>query len=220
MILIFNGPPSSGKDEACLYYKSIGYIHLSFKDELFKETIKYFGVSQDWFMSGYNDRSTKEAPVAELKVDGRMLSRRDAMIYVSEKFIKPKYGKDYFGQKLSESIEEERNYCVSDGGFIEELIPIINNIGAENMAVVQLTRNGCDFSSDSRRYFDGNLVEEFVLKSKTPIMKNHVLPKQFPIRTYRVHNNGSIADFIGALEKIHEKESNVRKINKKKGDSD
>jgi hypothetical protein len=219
MIVIFNGPPSSGKDEACLYFKKLGYIHLSFKEELFKETFKFFSVSKDWFMKGYNDRSVKETPVPQLKVNGTTLSRRDAMIYVSEQHIKPKFGKEYFGAKLASQIQLDNRYCVSDGGFEEELTPVINKIGADKVILVQLTRDGCDFSSDSRKYFNGNLVREFVLRKETNISNFHMLSKKFDIRTYRVHNNGTIEEFRSVLQLIHEKESDVQ--NKKtKSDTD
>lgn len=213
MIVIFNGPPSSGKDEACLFFQNLGYTHLSFKEQLFIETCKYFNVSLSWFMQGYENRSIKEKK--SKKLNG--LSRREAMIYTSEEYIKPNFGKDYFGVKLSEKIDATSKYCVSDGGFVEELVPIINRIGAENMVLVQLTRDGCDFSSDSRKYFNSDLLEEFILGKSTHIKNQHVLKDYFPIRTYRVHNNGSLADFRSALHKIHEKVSNDRQINKEKG---
>lgn len=220
-VVIFNGPPGCGKDAACLFYKNMGYKHLSFKEELFKETFKFFGVSKEWFMKGYEDRSVKEKPVPELRISGKMLSRRDAMIYVSEKYIKVKYGKDFFGQKLAKQMTADGLFCVSDGGFQEELSPIINKFGAESITIIQLTREGCDFSSDSRRYFNGNLIEEFILGTETSIVKCHFLPDQFPIRTYRVHNNDSIESFHRTLHAIHEKESNGRKINQKEeGDTD
>ena len=39
MIVIFNGPPASGKDEAAsLYKEKYGFGNLSFKYQLFKET--------------------------------------------------------------------------------------------------------------------------------------------------------------------------------------
>lgn len=219
MIIIFNGPPGAGKDEACLYLKKLGYKHLSFKDELFKETFKFFGVSKGWFMKGYENRSIKEKPVPQLKVSGNMLSRRDAMIYVSEKYIKPKYGNDYFGKQLAKHINKEGNFSVSDGGFAEELVPIINKVGTDNIVLVQLTRDGCDFSSDSRRYFNGDLIQEFILGGETSIAEEHILSKKFPIRTYRVHNNGTVNEFHMALNSIHEKENNVKE-NKTTSNSD
>lgn len=204
MIIIFNGPPGSGKDEAASYFKRRGFKHLSFKYALFKETVAFFGVDEDWFMNGYDDRSVKERP--EEMLEG--MSRREALIYVSEEITKPAMGKDIFGVCVAQEIVDGMNYCISDGGFVEELVPLINRVGADNMILVQLTREGCDYSSDSRRYFNGSLVKEYIVNKSTQIVREHVLPQEFPIRTYRVHNNGSLVEFHQVLNDIHEKECN------------
>ena len=204
MIVIFNGPPGSGKDEAASYYKKLGYKHLSFKYVLFKETISFFGVDEEWFMNGYNDRSIKERP--EDLLEG--MSRREAMIYVSEEITKPALGQDIFGISVANEIKDGVDYVISDGGFVEELVPLINRVGTENILLVQLTREGCDYSSDSRRYFNGNLVNQYIISQETKIIKEHILPEEFPIRTYRVHNNGTIEDFHRVIHDIYEKEFN------------
>ena len=204
MILIFNGPPGSGKDEAAEYFKSRGFKHLSFKHQLFKETISFFGVDEEWFMNGYSDRSVKERP--EDLLEG--MSRREALIYVSEDITKPALGKDIFGVCVAREIEIGKDYAISDGGFEEELIPLINRVGAQNIILVQLTRDGCDYSSDSRRYFNGSLIKEYIIRESTKINEKHVLSQKFPVRTYRVHNNGSIEEFHDVLHDIYEKECN------------
>jgi hypothetical protein len=206
--LIFNGPPGSGKDEACHFLKTnYGYKHLQFKDQLFKETFKFFGVSEEWFMKGYNDRSTKETPVPQLKVHGSTLSRRDAMIHVSENVIKPKHGKDYFGVKTAERVDPELDHCFSDGGFIEEIHPLINRVGQENIYIVQLYRTGCSFSSDSRNYINGILTED--LGNKNPDSSLKKIQPQLPIRMYRIHNNTSVSDFHQMIKEILRKEANA-----------
>lgn len=212
MIIIFNGPPASGKDEAAAYFKRRGFKHLSFKHFLFQETIAFFGVEEEWFMNGYNDRSAKERP--EELLDG--MSRREAMIYVSEDIAKPAFGKDVFGVHVAKEVEDGKNYAISDGGFEEELVPIINRVGADNIILVQLTREGCDYSLDSRRYFNGKLVKEYVIQKTSSINANHMLPNVFPVRTYRVHNNGSIEEFHKILHDIFEKESNGQPKRKEK----
>lgn len=211
MIIIFNGPPSTGKDEACNYLKKEkNFTHVEFKDALFTETCKYFSVSKDWFMENYNDRSVKERK--EVVLGDR--SRREALIHVSENIIKPKYGKEFFGQKVSENLNDNVEYCFSDGGFKEELFPIINKVGAENICLVQLTRKGCDFSTDSRRYLNGNIVEEFIIQEETHIVSAHILPESFPVRTYRIHNNGSVEQLNEAIEAVYEKERNAHQERK------
>ena len=200
MIVIFNGPPASGKDEAAsLYKEKYGFGNLSFKYQLFKETIKHFDVDERWFMEGYNDRTQKEK--SEFALQG--MSRREAMIHVSEDIIKPKKGLDYFGKSVAEEIFEDNNYALADGGFVEELEPIIEKVGAENIVIVQLTREGCDYSSDSRKYFNGRLINEWTVGSKTAIDKAYVLKEEMDIKTYRVHNNGSLHNLHDALDQIH-----------------
>lgn len=208
MNFIFNGPPGSGKDEACNFLKTnFGYKHLEFKDQLFKETFKFFGVSKEWFMEGYNDRSVKEKPVPELTINGSSVSRRDAMIYVSEKVIKPTYGKDYFGSKTAEMLDPSSIHCFSDGGFVEEIHPLINRLGRDNICIVQLYRTGCSFSSDSRNYINGVLTEEF--GTKDPNISFQKSEPQIQIRMYRIHNNTSVSDFHQNIKEIIRKEANA-----------
>jgi hypothetical protein len=207
LIILFNGPPGAGKDLAAAYYKKLGFKHLSFKYQLFKETIKYFGVDEHWFMEGYNKREVKEIPSTLL---GNM-SRREAMIYVSEKVIKPKNGLDYFGKLVADEIDLEKDYCISDGGFIDELIPVLEKVGTDNFILVQLTREGCDYSSDSRRYFQGTkLMHEYVLGGTlTPVDDRYVLDRPFDVKMFRIHNNATIEDFELALYDIYNRDINV-----------
>lgn len=202
MIFLFNGPPGCGKDAAADYFKSLGYKHLSFKYQLFNETIKYFDVNRDWFMEGYNDRSIKEVPSTLLD----NMSRREAMIYVSEEVIKPKKGLDYFGNLVADEIDLSKDYAISDGGFIDELIPVINKVGKDNFVLVQLTRERCDYSSDSRRYFQGNVHYEYVIGHRTPIDPQYVLKHVFDVKTYRINNNGTLDEFQNTLKEIYLKE--------------
>jgi hypothetical protein len=200
MIVIFNGPPASGKDEAASLYKEMfGFKALSFKHQLFKETIEHFGVQKKWFMEGYEDRERKEIKEFALK----NYSRREAMIHVSEDIIKPQKGLNYFGKMVSEEIEDGIHYAVADGGFVEELEPLIERVGKENIVIVQITRDGHDYSSDSRRYFNGNLIKEYAINYETPIDSAYVLEEEMNINTYRVHNNGSVRNFHSILTDIY-----------------
>lgn len=203
MIVLFNGPPGSGKDAAADYFKHRkGWKHLSFKYQLYKETCNYFGCNKEWFMERYDNRDLKEVPHIDL---GHM-SCREAMIYVSEKIIKPKRGLDYFGNQVANEIDLSKDYAISDGGFVDELIPVINKVGTDNFILVQLTRNGCDYSTDSRRYFNGTLIAEHVIDKQTEINNDYVLPHKFKVRTHRVHNNGNIDQFYDVLESIYQRE--------------
>jgi len=205
MIVIFNGPPGSGKDEAASYFCARGFRHLSFKEVLFEETIKHFKVTRSWFMDGYDDRSQKEEPKAALQG----MSRREAMIHVSESIIKPNHGAAYFGEQVAEQIDAGIDYAISDGGFVEELHPLIEKVGLAGIIIVQITREGCCYSSDSRRYFKGDLRHEYVAGKRSEINPMHFLDKKFDIVTFRIHNNGT-------LEQFHEKLNDVSSIIGKK----
>jgi hypothetical protein len=170
MIILFNGPPASGKDCAADYFKAKGFKHLSFKYQLFKETFKFFDVTEDWFMEDYDNRTVK----------------------------------------VSEEIDVNKNYVISDGGFSDELFPIINKIGADNFVLVQLVRDGCDYSTDSRRYFNGKIVGEYVNSHKTDIDNKYILDHKFDVKTHRIHNNGTVQDLNKVLHKIYEEEADVR----------
>lgn len=214
-IIVFNGPPGSGKDEASNFLATnCGFKSLSFKYQLFLETFKLFGVSEEWFMNGYDDRTIKERP--EELLGGR--SRRQALIYTSEDVLKPKFGKQIFGLQAAKQINLVDNYCFSDCGFAEELLPIINTAGAKNISLVQLFRDGCSFRGDSRRYVNGtNIIDEIVIDHETPINPEEILPEPFDmIQTYRIFNNGSIAEFHQAVKNIYLRGTNIASTNYKK----
>lgn len=156
-VIIFNGPPGSGKDEAtkCLLrHDPERVIHKEFKTQLFKHTIDLFDVDKELFFTLYNDRGTKEEPSIHLTLDGTTLySPREALIYTSEVVYKPKYGKMYFGQcSAKELTDPTKVYVFSDGGFAEEVEPIVEVVGASNIVYVQLYRENCTFEGDSRNY--------------------------------------------------------------------
>jgi len=206
MHVIFNGPPGSGKDEACHFLKTnYGYKHLQMKDQLFIDTAEYYGVSLEWFMNGYDDRTLKEYPRDELGG----LSKRQALIHVSETVMKPKHGKDYYGRKTAEKIDMVSSYCFSDGGFVEEIHPIINTVGQDNICIAQLVRNGCSFSTDSRNYIHGNLIEVYGLPKFIEKSSLNEKKPDIQIRMYCLYNNTSVSDFHQNIRKIIRKEANA-----------
>jgi len=192
MILVFNGPPRSGKDLSCDFLRNeMGFAQLSFKEQLFLDTFEVFSVPQEWFMENYDQN--KEVPYREL--GGK--TKRQALIHTSENVMKPKHGSDYYGVVLAGKIKDGVNYCLSDGGFVHEILPLINRIGAANIAIVQLHRNGCDYSSDSRSYIYG-IPQEHI--------SDHI--PQLPVRMYRIDNDSAIADLNIKIKTIVQRELN------------
>lgn len=212
MIVVFNGPPGSGKDEACSYLKNIGFKQIEFKNKLFEDCIKYYNVSSEWFFEGYT-REQKEIP--EEKLGG--LSRRSALIHVSENVIKPNYGNDYYGFMASKEMEEDIDYCISDGGFVEELSHIINKFG-DDFLIIRLYRENSNFNLDSRRYINfTELLGEHVCGYKTTNVSELELQsfdKTINVSGGIIHNNGSKAELYKAINAIM-KEKNDRQNNNK-----
>lgn len=197
--LLFNGPPGSGKDAACSHLEEeLGFKHLTFKRQLFLETIEHYGVSEDWFMGGY-DREGKERP--EELLGG--LSRRGALIHVSEDLVKPVHGKEYFGEKLAQQAVGESLICVSDSGFVEEAKPLLRFLG-NDLVVVRLLRDGCDFSIDSRRYIRGCLPKLEVVVGHRSLLpeEDDFHPGVLPARIHVLHNNGSLEELKSAVVEL------------------
>lgn len=153
--IIFNGPPGSGKDEAAKTIREFdptNTVHLEFKTQLIEHALDLFEIDRDLFMSLYNDRNTKEERSIHLTLDGKTLySPREALIYTSEVVYKPRYGKGYFGECAARLLQDGKINVFSDGGFVEEIIPVANRC-QNRLAIVHLYREGCSFKSDSRSY--------------------------------------------------------------------
>lgn len=188
-VVIFNGPPGSGKDEAVLHLKMnhVGIYHFEFKRKLIALLKLIFDVTDEQWEYLYT-RERKE--LASPMLGG--LSPRQALIHVSENIIKPAFGKSYFGeralfyiQNLEFESEEEKEltiFVASDGGFIEELSPFIDKF-EQQLIVVRIHRDGCDFRNDSRSY----------------------IPDMDMIRTYDIYNAGD-PSYYAALDKLYNKE--------------
>lgn len=156
-IVLFNGPPGSGKDEAA---HSAAHAYdgrvLSFKNKLFDIALTVSGIpEQDWFEiydaprdSGLN----KNTPLSTLGG----LSQREFLIKISEEWVKPTLGEAYFGYALAEAIAGVENdfIFVSDSGFEAESRVLQETFGYENVVLVRLEREGCTYEGDSRGYLD------------------------------------------------------------------
>jgi len=195
MILLFNGPPGCGKDAACEVLEKSGFTHLSFKHELYKSVCDFYKVDYDWFMIGYINRDIKENKREQLL---GWKTRRQAMIYVAELYIKPAFGKGYYGKQAANQIKSDKNYCISDLGYLEELNEVANKVGADNVAIVQVEREGCDFSKDQRSYI--GQVNEFSLPlyfdpKDTPKDNSYFIKAPEDIRVYKIYNNSTLENF-------------------------
>lgn len=158
-VIIFNAPPRAGKDIAvrhCLS-KFSNSSHHSFKTPLLQETWSAFGLEPahiEYWKEMYDLPHIDGGWMKDRKMlylNGQAFSMREALIHTSEVLVKPVKGADYFGFCVAEGLQEGLN-LFSDGGFKEELQPIIEKVGVENVVVIRIHREGHTFEGDSRSY--------------------------------------------------------------------
>lgn len=184
-IVLFNGPPGSGKDTLAmaLAYKYRG-VGTKVSLEKFAAPLKaavpaFYGISDADFSA--MDHNVEEKSIPRDCFLG--LSCREAQIKLSEIYGKPVHGNDFFGKILVQKILDLPNdvglVFVSDSGFREEAEMLVCAFGAENVKIVTISRRYCSFEGDSRSYI---CLDDLGVKSK------------------QVMNDGSITDAIVLIQ--------------------
>lgn len=161
-IILFNGPPGSGKDTAAeIAWRMIPLGKgMLVTIEKFAQPVKE-AVHQMLGLVGGDGKPLPHDHFESQKNDRMGLFRgyspRASYIWYSEDVMKPRYGVDIFGQLLAAKIgplNPDRVIFISDSGFVEEAEVIVKKYGAENVRLVRMHRTGCDFTNDSRSYLD------------------------------------------------------------------
>lgn len=165
--VVLNGPPGCGKDtianeivranaENNTAFRCGEVIKRQFKDALYEHTAKHFQVDLDKFIHFASSRELKDSK-SLAGLGGR--TPRQALIHVSETVYKPRYGNDYFGKieadnlcELGRRLGGSFTVIYPDGGFADEVTSIERAV--DGVLIVQLYRDGFDFTSDSRNYLD------------------------------------------------------------------
>lgn len=169
IIILFNGPPGSGKDTAAVQLWSIiqGYGFdaqlMKFADPLKNAVGELFGMNERQLNAA--KESAKDKPFDPMM--GYV--PREEFIRMSEDYAKVHYGNDFFGRVAGNriiSLEDSRFngndyptvYIFSDSGFLEEFYGMsdtihkdFENTGKQTL-LVRLERTSHDFSNDSRSY--------------------------------------------------------------------
>lgn len=156
-VILLNAPPIAGKDYVSNFLWDKFYMNqIECKDQLVKIAMAIAQMDVYEWSSLYNNRDTKELPTERLF--GR--SPREHLIYVAEEVIKPAFGKSYFGNIIAEKIHADYN-VVSDIGFIEEVTPIVDKVGQENVTLIRIHREGSSFEEESRSWLSGICDREY-----------------------------------------------------------
>jgi hypothetical protein len=161
-VIFFNGPPRSGKDTAAKLMEAQlieqGHFPRRFK---FAEALKNaahamvgLDVAPDHF------EAVKDFPDTRLPVGahGHHLSPRELYILVSEQMVKPAFGNAHWGKVLLNSIQDTTmrkatHILITDSGFVEETLPLVEAFGLDNCTHITMYREGCSFKNDSRSYW-------------------------------------------------------------------
>ena len=146
-VIFLNGPPGSGKDTIGKMLSNQGYGELrSFKKRLIDIALLVSGVGAEAWHDRYENRELKETPWDALGG----LSQREYLIRISEEWVKPTHGEDYFGKAALDSCWGHKDYVFTDSGFKDEIIPFLDS-GFE-VHIVRLHREGFNYTGDSRSY--------------------------------------------------------------------
>lgn len=159
-IFLLNGPPGSGKDFAAAI---LGERQFKMAGALKRMTHAAMGLRYgggDPYSAAYFE-AHKDVPRSEFGG----ATPRDAYIQMSEGFVKPLLGEDYLGRVLAKEIGDAvklrydlrpeaapPRYAVSDCGFREEALALVDAFGPQALTLVRLAREGCSFDNDSRGY--------------------------------------------------------------------
>lgn len=174
-VILLNAPMGTGKDYlADRIQLALDCQKLQFKDSIFNICKAMTGLTDIEFLSIYSDRTKKETPQPEFYG----MSPREFMIWISEDVCKPRFGKEFFGTVSAKNVDAESGVVFSDSGFPDEVVPLCERFGADNVYVVRFTRNGAKFkSNDSRDYLDPQDCPEGV--KFLPFMENDGCIQEF-----------------------------------------
>lgn len=160
-----NGPPKSGKDTIAnlLAERYENVVHVKFAQVLRDAVCGIFdGMSPELY------DMMKDSPGGVkccTEYDSGALDEmtlREFVIRLSEKVLKPNFGKGYLGVALAETINaklavsefnDNTVYIVSDLGFPDELTAFRFRMAfTTDSLLIYLHRKGCNFDNDSRNY--------------------------------------------------------------------
>ena len=201
LVVLLNGPPKSGKDTiADALVQSVGPLwSANYKlSSVLKATAKaMFSLSDTQYKA--LERPENKDKKGTAKSYGVLTNKswREVLISLSEDYIKPTYGKDFFGCAAAKALNtfSSSGYShvfISDSGFREEAETLVTMCPTCNFTLVRLHRAGTNFSNDSRSYWPNQTQVE-----------THAVPLMNEIAVF---NEGTVdqavIDILSQLERI------------------
>ena len=157
-VILLNGPPGCGKDTlaSALAKAHPGVFIREFKTQLYVLADALFGLAPMTTQVINMDRERKEVPMDIY--EGR--SCRQALIFVSEKVIKPNFGEAYFGEAAANRLQPREISVFSDSGFSEEAPCIIDKVGIGNVMLLRIEGRG-SYAADSRNFLPTEMFKHW-----------------------------------------------------------
>lgn len=164
-IILLNGPPGSGKDYLTNKYIEIKNIGCITK---FAQPIRNAAIATFQHLNDDNFDSNKSKP---LFLENNT-TLRDWMIKFGQNLMKPLLGNDVFGRLTFEFVQsllhDHDVVFITDLGFYEEIAYFLDSSHYSdgnphpqiNITVIQLYREGCHFTNDSRNYISPNNLKQ------------------------------------------------------------
>lgn len=162
-IIFFNGPPRSGKDTAALNVLDYSSAFSHIRDWRARPTVHFdrFAMPIKRAFAGMVNQSIDRFGNVEPYESNKSevipwlgVSYRQWQIDFSEGFLK-QYGKDIFAKlfiQRNSLVSDDDVIVVPDSGFAEEVAPIAERFGFNNILLIRCHRPGYDFTGDSRSY--------------------------------------------------------------------
>ena len=152
-IIFLNGPSRAGKDTAALaLVKQRELVRVTTMKTPIDGALRgFFGVDDQTWHAWEDNKDV----VSERMFNGQTL--RKVKISFSEEWAKRKFGNDVFGQLALMRLRYPtamRETVISDSGFLDEAIPLIEHFGVANCLLIQIHRDGYSFDGDSRSYWE------------------------------------------------------------------
>lgn len=164
--VLVNGPPRCGKDTLVSgLVPYFDFMHIKVSAPLKRMLATMLHTDIRWIEE---NKDTKLKALNGITV-------RQALIDMSEKYMKPLYGEDIMGKLAWEEARASayRMVLTSDSGFATEANRIVYNAGRQNCIAIRVHRTGCTFDGDSRHYLPNGIC-----------------------RTYDLHNDSGRQQFI------------------------
>lgn len=187
-ILLLNGAPRCGKDTVSRILKdsSSTTVHQEkFAMPMKRSVPLIYGIPFAVWSEDLDTAENKDYPCDQFF--GK--TPREVQISLSEAFLKPLHGKEVFGKLLIRRIEflvdrkTTETVVVSDCGFKEEAMQVVEHFGWWDVTLWRIHRNGCTFAKDSR---------------------NHVDLKDLGVACYDVFNDKGLNDLRGITKTLYE----------------